>query len=165
MWTSLVDAGRDQGIRPFGVEAQRLLRLEKGHLIVGHDTDALTNPLEANVDWAIAKKKRFFVGHRSLEILKQKPLARRLVGLRLDQTHGGLPAKECHLIIADGDIAGRVTSVALQSTLGYPIALAFVRPEMASEAARVQIRVDDGSFVEARVTALPFYDATNSRQT
>ena len=47
VWDALMAAGAAVGIRPFGVEAQRLLRLEKGHMIVGQDTDGLTTPLEA----------------------------------------------------------------------------------------------------------------------
>ena len=45
LWDALMEAGKPFGIRPFGVEAQRVLRLEKGHIIVGQDTDGLTNPL------------------------------------------------------------------------------------------------------------------------
>ena len=65
--TPLMEAGGDVGIRPFGVEAQRVLRLEKGHIIVGQDTDGLTFPLEADMEWAIASKKPFFVGQRAIE--------------------------------------------------------------------------------------------------
>ena len=50
------------GIRPFGVEAQRLLRLEKHHVIVGVDTDALTNPYEADMAWAVKLDKSDFIG-------------------------------------------------------------------------------------------------------
>ena len=46
LWDRLIEAGADWGLEPFGVEAQRVLRLEKGHIIVGQDTDGLTNPLE-----------------------------------------------------------------------------------------------------------------------
>src|SRR5205823_1984518 len=53
LWKSLLEVGREFDIRPFGVEAQRLLRLEKRHLIVGVDTDGLTNPFEAGVAWAV----------------------------------------------------------------------------------------------------------------
>ena len=52
------------GIVPFGVEAQRLLRLEKGHLIVSQDTDGLTDPFEAHLGWAVKLDKPFFVGKR-----------------------------------------------------------------------------------------------------
>src|SRR6202035_1165820 len=44
VWDRLLEAGRGFDIKPFGVEAQRLLRLEKGHIIIGQDTDGLTHP-------------------------------------------------------------------------------------------------------------------------
>jgi len=164
VWTSLMQAGRDRGIRPFGVEAQRLLRLEKGHLIVGQDTDALTNPYEADVAWAIGKDKPFFVGARSLEVVRKQPLNRRLVGLSFSADSTGPLPEECHLMIADGDIVGRVTSIAKQTTLGHPIALAFVRPDLAEAGQVLQVRGDGGALVEAEVAALPFYDPENVRQ-
>lgn len=164
VWTSLMKQGHNLGIRPFGVEAQRLLRLEKGHLIVGQDTDALTNPYEANVAWAIGKKKRFFVGGRSLDILREKPLTRRLVGIVFPTDHTGPIPEECHLIISKGKIVGRITSIAGRSTLGHPIAMAFVPPDMTEPGTKVQIRVDDGSMVDAEVAVLPFYDSENRRQ-
>ena len=53
VWDALMEAGKEFGIAPFGVEAQRILRLEKKHLIVGQDTDALSNPLEADMAWVV----------------------------------------------------------------------------------------------------------------
>ena len=49
VWTALMEAGEALGIAPFGVEAQRLLRLEKGHVIIGQDTDAMTTPMELDM--------------------------------------------------------------------------------------------------------------------
>ena len=57
LWDLLLDAGTSLGIRPFGVEAQRVLRLEKGHIIVGQDTDGLTFPHEAEMAWAVADEQ------------------------------------------------------------------------------------------------------------
>ncbi|MDA1049430.1 MAG: 2Fe-2S iron-sulfur cluster-binding protein [Planctomycetota bacterium] len=164
LWTSLMQAGSQFGIRAFGVEAQRLLRLEKGHLIIGQDTDALTTPFEADVAWAIGKNKSFFVGSRSLDIMCRKPLTRRLVGLvfRAGQINS-LP-EECHLIIANGEIAGRITSIAPRSTLGHAIAMALVRPDLADVGTIVKIRIDNGTLIEATVTSMPFYDPENTRQ-
>lgn len=164
VWASLMQAGKRLGIRPFGVEAQRLLRLEKGHLIVGQDTDALTNPFEADVAWAIGKNKPFFVGSRSLDIVRKKPLSRRLVGIAFSAEHSGALPEECCLIITGGEITGRITSIAKRSTLGRPIAMAFVQPDMAEAGTKVQIRLEDGRLVEAEVTSLPFYDPENARQ-
>ena len=50
VWNALFETGACWNIQPFGVEAQRLLRLEKGHLIVTHDTDALTYPHEVGLN-------------------------------------------------------------------------------------------------------------------
>ena len=63
-----------------------------------------------------------------------------------------------------GWIAGRMTSIAPVSTLGYPLGLAFVEADMAAPGTRVEVRLDDGSTSMAAVTALPFYDPEDERQ-
>ena len=74
---------RPAASRPFGVEAQRVLRLEKGHVIVGQDTDGLTFPHEAGMEWAIAKRSRSSLASRAIRVQSARPLARRLVGFTL----------------------------------------------------------------------------------
>jgi sarcosine oxidase, subunit alpha len=162
VWHALFDAGRPQGLRPFGVEAQRVLRLEKGHFIVGQDTDGLTDPFEANARWAVNTAKPFFVGQRSLKILQARGPRQKLVGIEiLDSTR--LP-KESQLVIDRGAIAGRVTSVVRSRTLNKSIGLAMLTPELADARGEIQIRADDGEMLAARVTATPFYDPQNLRQ-
>ncbi|MBI1918085.1 MAG: (2Fe-2S)-binding protein [Planctomycetes bacterium] len=163
VWTALMEAGRGHGIRPFGVEAQRLLRLEKGHIIIGQDTDALTNPYEANMAWALGKNKTFFVGQRSLAIVKKRPLERRLVGIAFPPGYAGPLPLECQLIVDGDEIVGRVTSIAGRSTVGRPIGLAFVRPDLAEPGTRVEIR-SAGRLLRAAVAPVPFYDPKNERQ-
>jgi sarcosine oxidase subunit alpha len=164
VWRALFESGAPWGIRPFGVEAQRLLRLEKGHLIVGHDTDALTHPYEAGLGWAIGKNKRFFVGQRSLQIYAGRETRRVLVGVRWPDGHRGPLPEECHLIIEEGRIAGRITSIAPRSTLGYPLGMAFVEPGMTEPGTKVEVRLGDGSISVAEVAPLPFYDPDDERQ-
>jgi sarcosine oxidase subunit alpha len=162
VWRSLCAAGAARGLRPFGVEAQRVLRLEKGHLIVGQDTDGLTDPFEANAAWAVNLQKPFFVGQRSLKILKARGPRQLLVGIELeDKAH--LP-KECHLVISKGAIAGRVTSVVHSRTLDRAIGLAMVLPELARLGGVIDIRGEDGLMLKARIVPTPFYDPKNSRQ-
>jgi sarcosine oxidase subunit alpha len=163
VWDALMIAGAKFGIRPFGVEAQRLLRLEKGHIIVGQDTDGLTSPTEIGADWALALDKAFFVGQRSLQALGKREQRQRLVGFRLDDPNGPRPL-ECHLVIANNDIAGRVTSIAWSPTLKSVIGLAFVTPNLTAPSTALTIRITDGSLVKATVTPTPFYDAKNARQ-
>lgn len=162
LWDLLMEAGEGDGIMPFGVEAQRLLRLEKGHVIIGQDSDGLTTPQEAGLDWAIAGKKPYFVGKRSVEI-QARTQSRRLVGFVLKDSTGPRP-KEGHLVVRDGGIAGHVTSAAHSQTLDKSIGLAYVAPDQTAPGTEVSIRVDGGAMIEAAVTALPFYDREKKRQ-
>jgi sarcosine oxidase subunit alpha len=150
------------GARPFGVEAQRVLRLEKGHVIVGQDTDGLTFPHEAGLEWAIAKGKPFFIGQRAIQAQADRPLTRRLVGFTLP-ADGPVPP-ECVLVIRGGEIAGRVTSAAYSEACNAVVGLAYVHPDDAEPGSHFAIKLEDGSTVEATVTKHPFYDPANERQ-
>jgi sarcosine oxidase subunit alpha len=163
LWDALIVAGREFGIRPFGVEAQRVLRLEKGHIIVSQDTDGLTTPLEADMVWAIAKTKPFFVGHRSIEIQGRRPLTRKLVGFEITDRAQPVP-KECHLVVRGREITGRVTSITDSPALGRIIGLAYVAPDQAEPGHGFEIKVDGGRLVPATVVKLPFYDPEAKRQ-
>ena len=163
LWDKLFEAGRPFDLKPFGVEAQRVLRLEKGHVIVGQDTDGLTNPAEAGMEWALAKKKPFYVGKRAVDMQIAKGVARRLVGFTL--LDEALPAPwESHLVIRDGAIAGRVTSAVKSPSLGKVIGLAYVPTDLSSPGSRFQIRVEAGRMFDAEVVPTPFYDPENKRQ-
>ena len=154
----------DVGIRPFGVEAQRLLRLEKGHVIVTQDTDGLTNPYEAGMPWAVHMKKDFFIGQRSLQVLK--PLqARKLMGFMFSESYSGGKPEECHLLIKNGEINGRITSVSFSPTFNRYLGLCYVEDMDANVGDAIQIRLDDGALVEAELVSLPFYDPEGKRQT
>jgi sarcosine oxidase subunit alpha len=164
VWDQLMEAGRAWGIQPFGVEAQRILRLEKGHIIIGQDSDGLTHPYEAGMGWAVKLDKRFFIGQRSLQILRKKPLTRLLTGFALPQGYVGPFPKECHLVIEEGEIAGRVTSITLSPTLDQIIGMAYVRPSQAQVGSLIEVRLDGGEMIRAAVVKTPFYDSENRRQ-
>jgi sarcosine oxidase subunit alpha len=163
LWDRLMEAGKPFGIAPFGVEAQRILRLEKGHIIVGQDTDGLTHPAEANMEWALAKKKPFYVGKRAIDVQMAKGLTRKLAGFRVLDTSAPAP-KECHLVIRNGDIAGRVTSVTRSPTLKQVVGLAYLPPDLAEPGQRFEIRIDGGRMIAAETVPVPFYDPENKRQ-
>ncbi|QBQ99571.1 glycine cleavage T C-terminal barrel domain-containing protein [Paraburkholderia pallida] len=164
LWSAIQEAGKEFGIRPFGVEAQRLLRLEKGHVIVSQDTDGLTTPRDAAMEWAVKMDKPFFVGQRSLQAIDSQPQPQRLVGFALDDGVKNEALRECHLAIEGTEIAGRVTSVSWSETLQKTIGLAFVRPAMATPGTRIRFRLSDGTMVSATVVPTPFYDPDNARQ-
>jgi sarcosine oxidase subunit alpha len=166
LWDALLEAGAGEGVRPFGVEAQRQLRLEKGHIIIGQDTDSLTHPAEAGMAWAVLRNGSNFVGARSIAIREANGLARRLVGFEIADPAAPAPS-ECHLVVRgagrDGAITGRVTSVGRSPTLGKVIGLATVAPDQAGPGGTITIKVA-GKLVEATVVEPPFYDPGNARQ-
>jgi sarcosine oxidase subunit alpha len=166
LWRAVCAAGRSHGLAPFGVEAQRVLRLEKGHLIVGQDTDGLTTPLEAGLDWALKMDKPFFIGQRSLRIVQ--PQARRQVLVGFTLPPAAPRPEECHLVIHDGAIAGRVTSVAASAVLGQTVGLAYVTPALAAPGTPITIRLTGPNpqaapTVTATVARLPFFDPEGQR--
>jgi sarcosine oxidase, subunit alpha len=161
VWDALLRAGAYCGLRPFGVEAQRILRLEKGHIIVGQDTDGVTNPFEAGLGRMLRMNKPFFIGQRSLQALQRRGERQRLIGFTLSaQT----PLTESHLAIHAGDIVGRITSVAWSATLGRTIGLALLAPAHAVVDGTVQFRDERGGLHTARLVAAPFYDPQGERQ-
>ena len=123
VWQQLVAAGEEFGIEAFGVEAQRLLRLEKRHVIVGVDTDALTNPYEAGLGWAVKLDKEDFVGKSLLAQAAKNQTREKLVGFILNEA--GLP-KDGAAIVMNGRPAGRVTSSRFSPIQNGAIGLAFV---------------------------------------
>jgi len=162
LWDELTQAGAGLGIRPFGVETQRLLRLEKGHVIISQDTDGMTHPAEIDMQWAIGRKKPFFVGKRSIEILEAQPLKRKLVGFTLPK--GSPQPLEGHLVLNGPDISGNVTSCEYSQTVGQIIGLAYAGAHQATPGMHIPIRVEGGAMVHAKVVQLPFHDPDNQRQ-
>ena len=79
-----MEAGQPFGIRPFGVEAQRVLRLEKGHIIVGQDTDGLTQSGRSRHGMGARRRRsRSIVGKRAVDMQIAKGVTRELVGFAL----------------------------------------------------------------------------------
>ena len=156
IWNALMEAGKHTGIRPFGSDTQRLLRLEMGHAMPGVDTDGLTNPYEMGADWAVKMDKPYFIGQRSLQIINKRPANKQLVAFTLAPNFVGEMPLECNLVIEGDAINGRVTSIAYSQTIGQTIGFAYVKPAQKAVGTNFQIRTDNGSLVTATVVATPF---------
>jgi sarcosine oxidase subunit alpha len=162
LWDALMQAGVEYDIRPFGVETQRLLRLEKGHVIISQDTDGMTHPAEIDMGWAVSRTKPFFVGRRSVDILEAQPMKRKLVGFNLPKNSP--QPLEGHLVLNGPDISGSVTSCEYSQTLGTIIGLAYADASQSAPGQQIPIRVEGGLVVHATVVKLPFFDPDNKRQ-
>jgi sarcosine oxidase, subunit alpha len=159
LWDVLLATGEDLQIRPFGVETQRLLRLEKKHIIVGQDTDALSNPYDSDMKWAVKLEKPDFVGRHALLAIQSQPLANRLVGFQCD---GGCHPSDGNAVVINGRIAGRVTSVRFSPQLSRYVGMACIPTEYAKQGSRIGLHVN-GTVHQAVVTEKPFYDPDGSR--
>ena len=159
MWNAIMEAGREFGISPFGLEAQRILRLEKGHVIVGQDTDAISTPMDVGSDWAVRFDKPDFIGRGGLAVASDRGLQQRLVVFVLPVAaapEDGTP------VISGGRPIGRVTSARISPTLGSGFGLAYVPPSLAVEGASIEVLVG-GRPVSATVTLEPVYDPEGIR--
>ena len=159
IWKALLAAGKDEDIRPFGTDTQRLLRLELGHPLPGIDTDGLTNPFEMRVEHALHMDKPFFIGKRSLEIIAKKPLTKVLVPFVLPLNYKGEMPQDCNLVIENGVIKGRVTSISYSPSANRVIGLAYVAPNQSQLDYVFDIRTDNGSIAKATVATAPFFNA------
>ena len=157
VWNALMDAGKQHGIRAFGSDTQRLLRLEMGHAMPGIDTDGLTNPYEMGADWAIKLDKPYFIGQRSLVIISKRPVNKQLVAFTLAPDFKGEMPLECNLVIDGNAINGRITSISFSQTVGQVIGFAYVKPYQKAVGSIFQIRTDNGSLVSATVVETPFF--------
>jgi sarcosine oxidase, subunit alpha len=159
VWDTALERGADLGVRPFGLEPQRVLRLEKMHIIVGQDTDSESNALAANMPWIVKFDKDDFVGKWALEHVREREPIEKLVGF---ETQNGTVPPEGGQIVVDGRPAGRVTSARWSDELGRAVGMAWVPPALAEEGATLQIKVD-GRLEQASVRLRPFFDPDGER--
>ena len=160
LWDATMAAGEPHGIRPFGLEPQRVLRLQKLHILVGQDTDAESNPLEAAMPWIVKfDKQEDFLGRWALEAVSERGNENMLVGFTV--ADGAVPA-EGAAVLADGKPVGRVTSSRFSPLLSRTIGMAWVPADMAEDGSTITL-ADDGRRLAATVQTAPFYDPDQER--
>ncbi|HKI35444.1 MAG TPA: 2Fe-2S iron-sulfur cluster-binding protein [Gemmataceae bacterium] len=168
LWEAILAAGAELGLKPFGVEAQRILRLEKGHLIVGQDTDALSSPLGAGLGRMVKFGKPLFHGREALLRLQEMGSRTRLVGFHVPD--GAAPRGDnnwarqlegCQ-VVEQGRSLGRVTSARWSPTLERFLGLAWVPEHGAAVGGQFLIRCA-GADLPAALAPVPFYDPEGER--
>jgi sarcosine oxidase subunit alpha len=160
VWETVLQAGADLGIVPFGVEAQRILRLEKQHILVGQDTDALSDPFGAGMSWVVKLDKPDFLGRRALSRLADLGFPpERLVGFRIQQE---VVPPEGSAVVRGGRWVGRVTSSRWSAAAGGVIGMAWVPADLGEDGREFDIRFD-GRTVRGTVCLKPFFDPEGAR--
>lgn len=171
LWRTVLAAGAPLGLVPAGLSARDSLRLEAGMPLYGHELDTTTTPYEAGLGRVVKLDKVAddgtpleFVGRAALAARRASAPARVLVGLK---GLGRRPARAGYAVVltdaepggAVGESArrvGTVTSGAPSPTLGHPIALAYVTPELSAEGTELAVDVR-GRAEPVVVVPLPFY--------
>jgi sarcosine oxidase subunit alpha len=156
LWDALLEAGAPHGLQPFGLEPQRILRLQKLHILVGQDTDSESTPYGAALPWIVKlDKEGDFIGRRALEHYGEQPQESMLVGFTMADGH--VPTEGAAVLGDDGAAAGRVTSSRWSPQLEKVIGMAWVPAALASDGASIRIS-DDRQTYTADVVTRPFYD-------
>ncbi len=151
VWETLMAEGADLGVKPFGLEAQRIMRLEKGHFIVGQDTDGLTKMPSVGMNGLIKLDKDDFAGKVELaDSIDRTDLPKVVAIQTTDPTIVPLEASQ---IVRAGtnEIIGRITSSRMSPTLSRSICLGQVLPEAAEPGSELTVVMTTGERITARV--------------
>ncbi len=153
IWTSLLEAGRERGVRPCGLGARDTLRLESGMPLYGHELTEEHQSAASRAEVCGQPGERRLSGPRPAARAAQDESLPRLVGLELE---GKRPAREGHPILAGGRPIGHVTSGTFSPTFQRPLAMGYVAPAHAKPGTKLQVDIR-GQLAEATVVRLPFY--------
>ncbi|WP_245409572.1 glycine cleavage system aminomethyltransferase GcvT [Allosphingosinicella vermicomposti] len=143
-------------VKPIGLGARDSLRLEAGLPLYGHDLDTTTTPVEADLTFALSKRRREEGGfpgwHRIASELQNGTITKR-VGLAVE---GRQPVREGAMVVdGEGNEVGRVTSGGFSPTLEAAIAMAYVPLASAQEGTAITL-AQRGKIFQARVVPMPF---------
>ena len=153
VWTAILQAGEEFGIRPCGLGARNTLRLEAKMALYGHELTASINPFEADLSWVVKMDKSDFVGRAALEKSLQNGLTRKLAGFEMKGRGIGRDGYE---ILIDGTPAGWVTSGGPSPTLNTNIGLCYLPIEKATPGVNIEVLIRNMP-VPAETVPTPFY--------
>tara|TARA_B100001250_G_C19695888_1_gene742508 strand:- start:28 stop:1122 length:1095 start_codon:yes stop_codon:yes gene_type:complete len=144
-------------VKPIGLGARDTLRLEAGLCLYGHDINESTSPIEANLKWAISKRRREeggFVGYNKIKSDLNGSLTKLRVGIKPE---GKIIAREGVKIFSkDSEEVGLVTSGTFGPSVNRPIAMGYVKLNFSKPGTEVLLEVR-GKKHKANISELPFY--------
>jgi dimethylglycine dehydrogenase len=156
----LMEAGAEFGLKPFGIRAMDAMRLEKSYRLVGTEMSIEYAAFESGLDRFVQMQKEDFIGRQGLLDWQQRGFDNAFVTLKVHDTKdadaiGGNP------LYLDGKLVGRATSGGYGFRVGHSIALAMLKPELATEGTMIEIDIL-GSRYQAEVIAESPFDPDNS---
>ncbi len=159
LYDAVTEAGAPFGLKPFGIYAVNAMRLEKGYRAWGADLTTERTPLETGLDALVKTEGRDFIG-RDAMLARAGERPWRMVLLDVEDDGEVLPFYG-HAVFGDERAVGVVTSGGFGFRVGKPLALAFLKPEAATNGSlSVSIL---GRSLRACVLDIPPYDPENRR--
>lgn len=157
VWAALMELGAASGLRPIGLGARDILRLEAGMPLYGHEIDEQHNPIEAGLNFGVsfAPEKQHTIGRAALERVQAAP-RRKLVGLT---TPGPRVPRQGTEVFRGTAAIGVVASGSPSPTLGTNIASAYVTLDAAAPGTELELDFR-GKRQPCRVQDLPFFSRT-----
>ena len=153
----LIEFFIENKVKPIGLGARDTLRLEAGLCLYGHDLNEEINPVEANLKWAISKRRRKEGGFNGFEIIKkdiEKGTEKIRVGLK---PLSRIIAREGVKIFSEKDEEiGIITSGTFGPSVKLPVAMGYINSKFSEEGTKIKILIRDKLY-EAKVCKLPFY--------
>ena len=147
----------ENNVKPIGLGARDTLRLEAGLCLYGHELNEKINPIEANLKWAIAKKRREEGGFNGWEKIKEvinKGTSKLRVGILPE---GKIIAREGTKIFSNEDKEiGIITSGTFGPSVNAPVAMGYVNFDFSKIGTTIKLEIR-GKKHEAKVAELPFY--------
>ena len=160
LYEALSEAGRDLGLRPFGMRAMLSLRLEKSFGSWMREFKPDYTPAETGLDRFVSFKKNDFIGRDAALAEKENPPTRRLCTFVVDAADADVWADEP--IWKDGELVGFVTSGGYAHYVEKSVALGFVPPGMIEDGAAFEIEIL-GDMRAARLITEPLFDPQGER--
>ncbi len=157
VWEKIMAIGGPHGLKPAGLGARDLLRLDMGYFLYGNDLTEEITPVEAGAERLVGWEKMEFVGHEVLRRQKAQYPTKRLVAFEL--LSKAVPRHGMKLK-ADGMEIGEISSGNFSPILQKGIGLGFVLRPYAEAGTSFDVAIR-GRSVPAKVVKLPFYKNPN----
>jgi aminomethyltransferase len=157
IWNELLTVGKSNGLKPAGLGARDLLRLEMAYLLYGNDISEETTPIEAAAEWIVDLNKGDFIGRQVLQQQKTSGVTKRLVAFELTQK--AVPRHGFKILSDDSSgrkEIGEVTSGNLSPILQKGIGLGYVPAQVATIGSSICIDIR-GRAMAAIIAKPPFY--------
>jgi aminomethyltransferase len=153
-WNTVLEKGKDLGIKPCGLGARDTLRLEMCYPLNGSDLSPERNPIEAGLGFFVDLTKSNFTGRNVLLKTKENGPREKLVAFKMNDK--GAPPRPHYSVFANGERIGEVTSGTLSPSLNWGVGMAYIKAANAKIGTKIDIEIRGQKF-PATIEKKPLY--------